>query len=140
MYSVVALSSIACVDSPVMSLFVFSITGRGWRVRLRRRPRPVFIRLPSVNCMYAHLRSGFCKSGLPISRLARPSASITTTASGSNPYPYPPHSKPTPHQIFHLPLTASQKEVKSRCLHRYAIDTPFDVNTHLLPLDTFCRL
>ncbi|KAF8502389.1 hypothetical protein F5888DRAFT_1608362 [Russula emetica] len=64
--------------------------------------------------MYAHLRSGFCKSGLPISRLARPNAS-TTTASSSNPYPYPPHSNPTPHQIFHLPLTgASQKEVKSR--------------------------
>ncbi|KAF8502387.1 hypothetical protein F5888DRAFT_1940955, partial [Russula emetica] len=64
--------------------------------------------------MYAHLRSGFCKSGLPISRLARPNAS-TTSASSSNPYPYPPHSNPTPHQIFHLQLTgASQKEVKSR--------------------------
>ncbi|KAI0268579.1 hypothetical protein BGY98DRAFT_327742 [Russula aff. rugulosa BPL654] len=65
--------------------------------------------------MYAHLRSGFCKSSLPISRLARPSApTITTASSSSNPYPYPPHSNPTAHQIFHLPLTASQKEVKSR--------------------------
>jgi hypothetical protein len=87
---------------------------------------------------YAHLRSGFRKSNLPISRLARPSAStITTTASSSN--PYPPHSNPTPHQIFHLPLTgASQKEVKSRCLHRFTpIDTPFDVkNSFVAPSDT----
>ncbi|KAI9429785.1 hypothetical protein H4582DRAFT_2144442 [Lactarius indigo] len=32
----------------------------------------------------------------------------------ANPYPYPPNSSPTPHQIFHLPLSASQKEVKAR--------------------------
>jgi hypothetical protein len=118
------------------AIFVFSVTcsvvvvGR----TLRMCPRPVFIRLqlPCVtplaiqtDCMYAHLRSGFCKSGLPISRLARLSApTITTASSSSNPYPYPPHSNPTAHQIFHLPLTASQKEVKSRCLHRYAIKTP----------------
>jgi hypothetical protein len=96
--------------------------------------------LPSVtpitrtNCMYAHTRSGFCKSGLPVSRLARPM--ITTTASSSNPYPYPPHSNPTAHQIFHLPLTASQKEVKSRCLHRLRHRHPFDANTHFAASDT----
>jgi hypothetical protein len=129
--SVAALSYIACVDSLVMPFFVFSVTGQSWWSR--GSPRPVFIRLQLVrdtpitrtDCMYAHLRSGFCKSGLPISRLTRPSVlTITTTASSSNPYPYPPHSNPTAHQIFHLPSTASQKEVKSRCLHRYAIDTP----------------
>ncbi|KAI0000372.1 hypothetical protein BJV77DRAFT_939203, partial [Russula vinacea] len=30
------------------------------------------------------------------------------------PIPIPPKSNPTPHQIFHLPLNASQREVKSR--------------------------
>lgn len=32
-----------------------------------------------------------------------------------NPYPYPTHPKPTPHQIFHLAPGATQKEIKERC-------------------------
>ncbi|KAI0318312.1 hypothetical protein OF83DRAFT_1057064 [Amylostereum chailletii] len=36
-------------------------------------------------------------------------ASINT-----NPYPFPAHAQPTPHQLFHLPLSATQKEIKAR--------------------------
>ena len=32
-----------------------------------------------------------------------------------NPYPYPTHAKPTPHQIFHLGPGATQDEIKRRC-------------------------
>jgi len=61
--------------------------------------------------MYAPLRTSYRRCSLQISRLADRSAS---TANGSNPYPYPSKSNPTPHEIFHLPPSASQKEVKSR--------------------------
>jgi len=42
---------------------------------------------------------------------------VSSARCSANPYPYPPNSNPTPHQIFHLPLSASQKEVKARCAH-----------------------
>ena len=32
-----------------------------------------------------------------------------------NPYPYPTHAKPTPHEIFHLSPGATQNEIKERC-------------------------
>ncbi|KAF8194633.1 hypothetical protein BJ912DRAFT_958945 [Pholiota molesta] len=31
-----------------------------------------------------------------------------------NPYPYPTHPNPTPYQIFHLPMSASQAQIKAR--------------------------
>ena len=37
------------------------------------------------------------------------------TLSFQNPYPYPTHAKPTPHQIFHLGPGATQDEIKRRC-------------------------
>lgn len=45
----------------------------------------------------------------PVSRLASRKASTT-----ANPYPYPAHAHPTPHQVFHLPHSASHAEVKAR--------------------------
>jgi len=66
--------------------------------------------------MYVPLRTSRRGCIPQFSRLARRSAS---TANGSsNPYPYPSKLSPTPHEIFHLPPSASQKEVKSRCVHR----------------------
>ncbi|KAI0268692.1 hypothetical protein BC834DRAFT_792007, partial [Gloeopeniophorella convolvens] len=49
-------------------------------------------------------------------RAARvPRLSDARHASGSaNPYPYPASTNPTPHQIFHLPPSASQKDIKAR--------------------------
>lgn len=42
--------------------------------------------------------------------------SQTTSASSSkNPYPFPSHRNPTPHQIFHLDTTASDAQIKARC-------------------------
>ena len=32
-----------------------------------------------------------------------------------NPFPFPKNSKPTPHQIFHLPFNATQAQIKKRC-------------------------
>jgi hypothetical protein len=66
--------------------------------------------------MHAFLRATFRQRGTQVSRLAGRCAS--TARSSTNPYPYPSNSSPTPHQIFHLPLSASQEEVKSRCVHR----------------------
>ncbi|PPQ93801.1 hypothetical protein CVT25_013510 [Psilocybe cyanescens] len=31
-----------------------------------------------------------------------------------NPYPYPTHKHPTPHQLFHLPKNASKSDIKAR--------------------------
>lgn len=33
------------------------------------------------------------------------------------PYPFPAHANPTPYEIFHLPVGASQSAIKSRCKH-----------------------
>ncbi|KAF8895723.1 hypothetical protein CPB84DRAFT_1782293 [Gymnopilus junonius] len=32
----------------------------------------------------------------------------------SNPFPYPTHRNPTPHQLFHLPINATKLEIKAR--------------------------
>ncbi|KAI0711540.1 hypothetical protein C8Q76DRAFT_737027 [Earliella scabrosa] len=48
-------------------------------------------------------------------KLLRPSvgqARYASTSAGS--YPFPNHPHPTPHQIFHLPIGASQKDIKAR--------------------------
>src|SRR5258708_3703540 len=39
----------------------------------------------------------------------------TATATASEYIPFPTHPRPTPHQIFHLPQTATDAEIKSRC-------------------------
>jgi hypothetical protein len=40
---------------------------------------------------------------------------LATTAPWHIQFPYPSHPRPTPSQIFHLPIGASQKQVKARC-------------------------
>ncbi|KAI0633765.1 hypothetical protein C8Q77DRAFT_1057390 [Trametes polyzona] len=35
-------------------------------------------------------------------------------STSANPYPYPKNAHPTPHQIFHLPKTATRADVKAR--------------------------
>ncbi|KAH9479154.1 hypothetical protein JR316_0007737 [Psilocybe cubensis] len=42
------------------------------------------------------------------------SSSASSSAPPKNPYPYPRHAKPTPYQIFHLPVSATQAEIKAR--------------------------
>jgi hypothetical protein len=32
------------------------------------------------------------------------------------PFPFPQHSQPTPHEIFHLPIGASGTDIKARCM------------------------
>ncbi|EIM82682.1 uncharacterized protein STEHIDRAFT_124054 [Stereum hirsutum FP-91666 SS1] len=39
---------------------------------------------------------------------------IRHASSSANPFPYPSDPRPTPHQIFHLPKSASQADVKDR--------------------------
>ncbi|KAJ3576747.1 hypothetical protein NP233_g210 [Leucocoprinus birnbaumii] len=36
------------------------------------------------------------------------------TTSSANPFPYPTHKSPTPHQIFHLPHSATENDIKAR--------------------------
>lgn len=40
-----------------------------------------------------------------------------TSAAGANPYPFPQKSRPTPLEIFHLPSSATPKQIKHRCTH-----------------------
>ncbi|RPD53985.1 hypothetical protein L227DRAFT_596155 [Lentinus tigrinus ALCF2SS1-6] len=37
-----------------------------------------------------------------------------TASTSANPYPFPTNSHPSPHQIFHLPKSATRADVKSR--------------------------
>jgi hypothetical protein len=42
-------------------------------------------------------------------------AAAETSAAGANPYPFPDKPRPTPHEIFHLPCSATAKDIKLRC-------------------------
>ncbi|KAH9978776.1 hypothetical protein BGW80DRAFT_1280862 [Lactifluus volemus] len=57
------------------------------------------------------LRASNLRCGSQFFRLIK--CNVATTSS-ANIYPYPSNLNPTPHQIFHLPQGASQKEVKAR--------------------------
>ncbi|EPQ57517.1 hypothetical protein GLOTRDRAFT_137826 [Gloeophyllum trabeum ATCC 11539] len=41
-------------------------------------------------------------------------ATVRFSSSSSNPLPFPNHPNPTAHQIFHLPASASQADIKAR--------------------------
>lgn len=51
----------------------------------------------------------------------------TSTSSSSQRYPFPKHSRPTPHEIFHLRPGASQRDIKARyydLVRTYHPDSP----------------
>ncbi|KAI0074936.1 hypothetical protein K474DRAFT_1692044 [Panus rudis PR-1116 ss-1] len=48
------------------------------------------------------------------SMLRPPQIRRASTSSSSSSYPFPTHSHPTPHQIFHLPVGATKSDVKAR--------------------------
>lgn len=50
----------------------------------------------------------------------RPSAASRHASTSAGAYPFPTHARPTPHQIFHLPIGATQKDIKARC--RYYVN------------------
>src|ERR1700691_6033709 len=54
---------------------------------------------------------------MPVQLQAVVQPRLASTASTAH-YPYPSHRHPKPHEIFHLPLSASQAEIKSRCAYR----------------------
>ncbi|KAF8973026.1 hypothetical protein BDZ97DRAFT_646494 [Flammula alnicola] len=41
-------------------------------------------------------------------------ASSSSTKQTDNPFPYPTHRNPTPHQLFHLPHNATESDIKAR--------------------------
>lgn len=43
------------------------------------------------------------------------------TTSSKHPFPFPHRTNPTPHEIFHLPRSASQADIKSRCEHSFPL-------------------
>lgn len=50
--------------------------------------------------------------------------------SSKPPFPFPTHTNPAPHDIFHLPRNASQRDIKSRCEHTR---TPSLVTSSTIP-------
>ncbi|KAI0326598.1 hypothetical protein GY45DRAFT_1258751 [Cubamyces sp. BRFM 1775] len=51
----------------------------------------------------------------PANPRSRPSlASCRLASTSANPYPFPTHAHPSPHQIFHLPKDATRADVKAR--------------------------
>lgn len=53
----------------------------------------------------------------------------------SNPYPYPTHKSPTPHQIFHLPHSATENDIKARCVSSIFYHCPPSSFAHTLNSD-----
>ncbi|KAH8096791.1 hypothetical protein BXZ70DRAFT_315658 [Cristinia sonorae] len=49
-----------------------------------------------------------------VSRWTRPLLARHASSTSPNPFPYPGHANPSPHQIFHLPPSASLQDVKAR--------------------------
>ncbi|KLO06531.1 hypothetical protein SCHPADRAFT_687688 [Schizopora paradoxa] len=61
------------------------------------------------------------------SRYASSSSSSTSSSSLPPRFPFPKHSRPTPHEIFHLPQGASQRDIKARyydLVRTYHPDSP----------------
>ncbi|KAF8444656.1 hypothetical protein L210DRAFT_3394257 [Boletus edulis BED1] len=57
-------------------------------------------------------------------------------STSSNPYPYPTHPNPQPHQIFHLPRSATQKQIKERYYDLVRIYHPDSPMARTFPTDT----
>ncbi|KAF9449172.1 DnaJ-domain-containing protein [Macrolepiota fuliginosa MF-IS2] len=51
----------------------------------------------------------------------------------SNPYPYPTHRNPTPHQIFHLPSSATESDIKARYFDLVRIYHPDKASSSVSP-------
>ncbi|KAI0373447.1 hypothetical protein BV20DRAFT_937859 [Pilatotrama ljubarskyi] len=56
--------------------------------------------------------SGVCRSRLV--RPTLPAGHPRAASNSANPYPFPANAHPTPHQIFHLPKSATKADVKAR--------------------------
>ncbi|KAI0812327.1 hypothetical protein BC629DRAFT_931986 [Irpex lacteus] len=57
-------------------------------------------------------------------------------STSANPYPYPNTANPTPHQIFHLPRSATQADVKARYYELVRIYHPDSPVSRVLPSTT----
>lgn len=73
-------------------------------------PQALPISLPTV----AAGGSGCRCPPAPMYRVAFAQSRRASTSAG-HAFPYPTHEQPTPHQIFHLPVGASQQDIKARC-------------------------
>lgn len=66
--------------------------------------------------------------------LSRPPLALNTFATrAATPYPYPTQPNPTPHQIFHLPASASQKDIKQRYYELVKVHHPDSTTARELP-------
>lgn len=63
-------------------------------------------------CIASHLRLSV--SSRRFHQSAR--GSTSKPSQPNNPFPYPTHRNPTPHQLFHLPHNATETDIKSRCM------------------------
>ncbi|KAI0690965.1 hypothetical protein BC835DRAFT_1279996 [Cytidiella melzeri] len=60
----------------------------------------------------------------------------STSTSHYQQYPFPTHKHATPHQIFHLPQGASQRDIKARYFDLVKVYHPDSPNTRNLPHTT----
>ncbi|THU87713.1 hypothetical protein K435DRAFT_848877 [Dendrothele bispora CBS 962.96] len=69
-----------------------------------------------------------------------PYRSFATHARPSNnPFPFPSHSNPSPHQIFHLPRNATQEQVKHRYYELVRIYHPDKTDSSIPPHQAHSR-
>ncbi|KAF8240362.1 hypothetical protein L208DRAFT_1420467 [Tricholoma matsutake] len=80
-----------------------------------------------LSCRLPYLPNHLC---LLVHRLA--STTTSSHSKANNLYLYPTHSRPTPHQIFHLPPGASQDDIKARYYDLVRIHHPDSVHSRLL--------
>ncbi|KAF9461325.1 hypothetical protein BDZ94DRAFT_824818 [Collybia nuda] len=59
----------------------------------------------------------------------------STTPKSTNPFPFPSTPHPTPHQIFHLPINASEGDIKARYFDLVRIYHPDKANPSIPPED-----
>ena len=95
-------------------------------------PRQLPLTLHTTHCLQVEATSASlrlsrrCSRALISAGIARYATIVSDTRPGyksfikeppafQNPYPYPTHPRPTPHQIFHLSPGATQDEIKKRC-------------------------
>jgi len=78
-----------------------------------------------IPTMYLDVVSSLVKSvPCPRQRLSKylfsqPVFTRQTNTSTRHLFPFPPRTNPTPHEIFHLPRSASQNEIKTRCENHF---------------------
>ncbi|KAF8629840.1 hypothetical protein AX15_003206 [Amanita polypyramis BW_CC] len=88
--------------------------------------KELYIPSRRLNALFTQC-SGRTQPFLRISRLTSTSSHLR------NPYPFPVHQNPTPHQIFHLPSSATEEDIKARYYDLVRIYHPDKAGPSVVP-------